>query len=106
MQNYNSDKWGFDGIRRFLKVKVLSIFTLFLLLGCAPSTPDLIEQAHLTGDWSLVNKRMDAIERRQTHEASACPTGTTSFCSARFGDKTCSCVRRSEIRQILGSFGY
>jgi len=106
MQNYNSDNWGFEGILRFLEVKGLSIITLFLLLGCAPSTPDLIEQAHLTGDWTLVNKRMDAIERRQAHKPQACPTGSTGFCSERFGDRRCSCVRNSELRQMLGSFGY
>jgi hypothetical protein len=53
MQNYNSEKRGFGGILLgSVKVKTLSIFWLFLLLGCAPSTQDLIEQAHFTGDWS------------------------------------------------------
>ena len=89
-----------------VKVKALSILTLFLLFGCAPSTPDLIEQAHLTGDWSLVNKRMEAIERRQARKPQACPRGTTRLCGSRFGDERCSCVRNSEVRQILGSLGY
>ncbi len=89
-----------------VKVKVLSILTLFLLLGCAPSTPDLIEQAHLSGDWTLVNKRIEAIERRQARKPQECPRGETSFCSQRFGDKRCSCVRNSEVRYILGTLGY
>ncbi len=49
-------------------MKTLSIFSLFLLLGCAPSTHDLIEQAHLTGDRSLVNKRIEAEEKQDARE--------------------------------------
>ena len=69
MQNYNSEKRGFGGILLgSVKVKTLSIFSLFLLLGCAPSTQDLIEQAHFTGDWSLVNKRIEAEEKQYARE--------------------------------------
>ncbi len=49
-------------------MKALSILLLFLLFGCAPSTHDLIEQAHLTGDWSLVNKRIQAEEKQYARE--------------------------------------
>jgi hypothetical protein len=37
-------------------MKTLSILSLFLLFGCAPSTQDLIEQAHFTGDGTLRGK--------------------------------------------------
>ena len=88
-------------------MKVLSIVSLFfLLLGCAASTPDLIEQAHLTGDWSLVNARMEAIERREAREPMACQRGTTPICNNRFGDDRCSCIRNAEVRQLLRNFGY
>ena len=106
MQNYNRDKWGFGGILKGSnKVKTLSILTLFLLLGCAPSTPDLIEQAHLTGDWSLVNKRIEAIERREARKPKACPRGTTSVCNSRFRDDRCSCISDAEVRRLLRSLG-
>jgi len=49
-------------------VKALSILLLFLLFGCAPSTQNLIEQAHFTGDWSLVNKRIEAEEKQYARE--------------------------------------
>ena len=49
-------------------MKALSILLLFLLFGCAPSTHDLIEQAQLTGDWSLVNKRIEAEEKQYARE--------------------------------------
>ena len=46
-------------------VKAISIIFLFLLSGWATSTADLIEQAQLTGDWSLVDKREEARDRRE-----------------------------------------
>ncbi len=49
-------------------MKALSILLLFLLIGCAPSTHDIIEQAHLTGDRSLVNKRIEAEEKQYARE--------------------------------------
>ncbi len=49
-------------------MKALSILLLFLLFGCAPSTQDLIEQAHFTDDRSLINKRIEAEEKLYAHE--------------------------------------
>lgn len=65
---------------------------LFFLLACVPSTQVLIEQAHLTGDWSLVNKRIAAQERREAPPACAWPL--VELCKGHFG---CECVRL-EIR--------
>ncbi len=69
MQNYNSEKRGFGGILLgSVKVKTLSIFSMFLLLGCAPSTQDLIEQARFTDDRSLLNKRIEAEDNQYERE--------------------------------------
>ncbi len=84
-------------------MKALSIILLFLQFGCAPSTQNLIEQAHLTDDWSLVNQRMDAIERRKAERGPSCPRGTTELCESRLRDESCICVRNSEIRDMFGS---
>lgn len=106
MQNYNSGTWGFGEILLgFVKVKILSILSLFLLLGCAPSTHDLIDQAHLTGDWSLVNQRFDAMEKRATPRPQSCPRGTTRWCNKRFRDERCSCVNSADVRDVLRSYG-
>ncbi len=83
-------------------MKALSILLLFLLFGCAPSTHDLIEQAHLTGDWSLVNKRIEAEERRKAERAPSCPKGMTRLCEIRLGDERCGCVRNADVRRMLG----
>ncbi len=83
-------------------MKALSIISLFLLLGCANSTQVLIEQAHLTGDWTLVNRRMDAIEKREAERISeSCPRGKAQSCSSRFGDLRCSCASEAEVRRAL-----
>ncbi len=89
-----------------VKVKALSIISLFLFLGCALSTPDLIEQAHLTGDWSFVNKRIEAEERRKAERAPSCPRGTIQWCEKSFGDERCSCVRNEDVRRMLDSLSY
>ena len=49
-------------------MKALNILSLFLLFGCAPSTQDLIEQAHFTDDRSVVNKRSEAEDRQYAHD--------------------------------------
>ena len=49
-------------------MKALGILSLFLLFGCAPSTQNLIEQAHFTGERSLVNKRIEAEEKQYARE--------------------------------------
>jgi hypothetical protein len=87
-------------------VKALALVSLFLLSGCAASTDDLIEKAHLTGDWTAVNQRMAAIERRRARNAPSCPGGSTQMCSNRFGDKRCACVRHADVRRMLGDAGY
>ncbi len=49
-------------------MKAFKILSLFLLFGCAPSAQDLIEQAHFTGDRSLVNKRIEAEVKQYAHD--------------------------------------
>ena len=89
-----------------VKVKALSILSLFLLLGCT-STQDLIEQAHFTGDWTAVNKRMDIIEKREAQRNSEeCSRDKTKFCSNRFAEQRCQCVSTIEVRRALDSLGY
>ncbi len=83
-------------------VKALSIILLFLLFGCATSTADLIEQAQLTGDWSLVDKREEARDRREALSQS-CRIGTTKYCESRSYGKSCSCVSTSKIQDMMRS---
>ncbi len=79
----------------------ISILAMFLLSGCASSTHDLIEQAQLTGDWSFVNNRIAAIERRESQRPQSCPRGTKRWCTSRLGHEKCSCVSDSEGRDMF-----
>ena len=88
-------------------MKVLGLLSLFLLLGCV-STQDLIEQAHLSGDWTPVNLRLTAIEKRQAEKAAeqSCGRGSIMYCSKRFGEEKCACAGDAELRRALGAFGH
>jgi len=79
---------------------------MFLLIGCAPSTQSLIEQAQLTGDWSLVDKRHEAIDRREEQRPQSCPRGTTVWCENRIGEKSCGCVKNADVERMLDSLRY
>ncbi len=82
--------------------KALSIIFLFLLIGCATSTAQLVEQAQLTGDWSLVDERDAARDRREARSQS-CRLGTTIYCKGRPGSESCTCVSTSGIQDMMRS---
>ena len=87
-------------------VTALSILLLSLLFGCATSTAELVEQAQLTGDWSLVDERDAARDRRETRRETrgqSCGSGTTKYCTGRTGRKSCGCVSNSEMRELFRS---
>ncbi len=105
MQNHNSEKWGFSGdLLSFIRVKALSIFSVFLLFGCATSMQDLVAQAQLTDDWSLVNKRYDSIERLEAQGPKSCPLGMKPFCVNETG-KSCRCMTIAQINGRLRMMG-
>ena len=82
---------------------VISILSILLLSGCATSTADLVKQAQLTSDWTLANKRFEAIERREAQRPQSCLHGMKSWCVKRFRKQSCSCVSDSEFRDRLDS---
>ncbi len=84
-------------------VTALSILLLSLLFGCATSTADLIEQAQLTDDWSLVDKREEARDRREARRGPSCSSGTTSYCVGSPVRESCSCVSTSGIQDMMRS---
>ena len=83
-------------------VKALSIIFLFLSFGCAASRSDLVEQAQLTGDWSHVDKRDEAMDRREALRQS-CRMSETKYCEGRPGNVSCSCVSTSKIQGVMSS---
>ena len=79
----------------------ISILALLLMSACAPSTHDVIEQAQLTGNWTLVNKRIAALERLEARSLQLCPLGEKRWCISRLGHEKCSCVSDSEGRDMF-----
>ena len=81
----------------------------FALVACAPqqTLEQLEDQAMLTGDWSLVEKRERKLRRQAARDAAeniVCPADTTVVCENRFGDRRCSCVDRYAMRDVFASF--
>jgi outer membrane murein-binding lipoprotein Lpp len=80
----------------FLAIAVLSTL---LLSGCATtSTPELFEQARLTGNWTGVNARLNAIDRAANQADKMCPRGAKPWCVKRGRIETCRCVGDSDGR--------
>jgi hypothetical protein len=82
----------------------ISVLSALLLSGCATtSTPELIEQAELTGDWTAVNARFAAIDRAAGQSNKMCPSGTKPWCVKHTGKESCSCVSDLAVRERLVS---
>lgn len=82
------------------------IFLTLLLSGCAQSRQDLIEQAQLTGDWTLFDKRMAAMDRHEARNQQFCPSGTKLWCFKRLRHEECSCVRDAKGREMFERLGF
>jgi len=89
-------------------MRVLLIVACLAISACAPSTDALIREANQSGNWSLVNKRLDAEEERMLASVSQCDNGQTLMCSTSVGQSTCSCVvdtvAREKLRRMTETF--
>ena len=72
-------------------MNILKLLIPFLLFGCAPTTVEIIEEAHRTADWSQVEKRLAAESRREARGKPRCGRRLSEACvgSSR---RTSSCV--------------
>lgn len=69
------------------------IIAIFLLTtGCASSTNDLIKEAHVSGDWTAVNHRLEVEETRE-HSKPSCGDGLILMCTTR-----CECVSNQVVK--------
>jgi hypothetical protein len=89
-------------------MRVLLVFACLALTACAPSTEALIREAQQSGNWSLVNKRLDTEEERRIAGISQCNDGQLLMCSTSAGQSNCSCVdnviAREELRRMTRAF--
>ena len=84
-------------------MKGIIILALVLLAGCTGFTPleQLEDEAILTGDWSLVEKRERTIARSQMRLGTQCQGDKISFCQSTGGGNYCECVEPRVIRSFL-----
>ncbi len=89
-------------------MRVLLILACLFISACAPSTDALIREAHQSGNWTLVNQRLDAEEKRRLASISPCNDGQLLMCSTTLDQTSCSCVvdiiARERLRQMTGTF--
>ena len=82
--------------------RAITVLVASLLSGCATtSTPELIEQAQLTDNWTAVNTRFEAMDEAGDQSEQMCPRGTKSWCVMRNGNESCSCVSDAAARKRL-----
>ncbi len=79
------------------------LLTMCGLAGCStgPTLEQLEEQALVTGDWSLVEKREATIARRNLRSGIACPSGYIGYCQTRFASERCTCVEQRVMSTML-----
>ena len=70
----------------------ITVLLTLLLSGCATtSTPELIGQAQLTGNWTAVDARFKALDRAAGQSNKMCPRGAKPWCVKRsIGQESCS----------------
>ncbi len=107
--------------------KILTLFAVILLAGCAAQIETLMADAKecvansinergIIGQpseerralcWAEVNKRMEADARREKNRRSEgqCTNGFVAWCDRRFGDNRCSCVSQQRVRDALSRAG-
>ncbi len=91
-----------------ISLRNLTVLMACQLLGsaCAPSTEQLIKEAHDTGDWSQVEKRQDAVLERQARMTPLCEDGLVSVCKERgkLIKPKCVCVDTITVRRPVLRF--
>ena len=81
----------------------LLVLCVALLFGCAEhQTLEELELAALqSGDWTAVEKRERAIEKRRARRGFVCAGGAIAICESRGGDKRCECASQDSIDHML-----
>ena len=78
-------------------MRLLFSMIVFFLAACTaqPSFEELEAEAIESGDWTAVNSREEADERRREKAGAICVTGQTRICVETGPVEECSCVPSS-----------
>lgn len=86
-------------------MKITCILLLALVAGACATSPTIEElefEALRTGDWSAVERREKAVQRRAERRRMSCPNGLVELCESRGGQSRCECVDRRAIDAMFG----
>lgn len=81
----------------------LMVLGVALLFGCAEhKTLEELELAALqSGDWTAVERRERAIEKRKARRGFVCGQGAIAVCETRGGDTRCECASQDSVERAL-----
>lgn len=84
-------------------MKIMGLVLLIVMTGCSvgPTMAELETQAMLTGDWSAVERRERAIERRRQRQGMQCPAGFIAYCDNTAFDTSCTCIDHDDLYRAL-----
>jgi len=87
-------------------MRVQAIVALLLISACAADTNELIRDAQRDGDWTAVNQRLDAEDKRRPSTAPACDGRQQLWCDTTLKETSCTCilkqVARDRVERITG----
>lgn len=85
-------------------MKGVFILVLVFVAGCSAYVPfeQLEAEALVSGDWTRVEQRERAIERRKLRGYMACPAGSIGYCETGGVRERCGCVDREIISSFMG----
>ncbi|MEM7431104.1 MAG: hypothetical protein AAF351_04090 [Pseudomonadota bacterium] len=84
-------------------MKIIALSLLLVLSGCGHSLTmeELEAQALVTGDWSAVEEREAANQRRQARVAGSCPIGQVQVCESSMFNSNCLCMSGNSMQRSL-----
>lgn len=76
-----------------------------IMAGCGPlpTLEELELQALASGDWTAVERRERLMARRAAQHGPSCPGQLVAICQSYGAMDRCSCVTRSELRDMFDS---
>jgi hypothetical protein len=76
-------------------MKCFGVLVALLLVGCAsgPTLEELEDAALVSGDWTAVEEREQALQRRGRHHRIDCSAGYVGVCIEHASTSRCQCVR-------------
>ena len=78
-------------------MNIIKLLIPVLLIGCAPTTVELIQEAHRTADWSSVEKRLEAESKREERSKPPCASNYIEWCEGH-SRETMSCICVARVR--------